>query len=271
MPGKLHGQICLITGSTGIAAATAELALREGSQVFVASRTKEHGQALMKRLRATGGLATFLAADLTSAKAVEKVIEQCVKRYGRLDAVFNVAGISGRRFGDGPVHECTEEGWDLTLETNVKSMFLMCRAAIRRMLLQMPGDNGQRGVILNMASVLASSPSPRFFNTHAYAASKGAILGLSKSMAAAYAPHKIRINVIAPALVRTPMSARAQESADILRFLKTKQPLFEDLIEPETVARAAVFLLSSDAAAITGDVLTVDAGWSTSEGQWTGS
>ncbi len=271
MPGKLHGQICLITGSTGIAAATAELAVKEGAQLFVASQTKEHGQALMQKLRAAGGLSAFLPADLTSPKAAEKVVEQCVKQYGRIDAVFNVAGISGRKYGDGPVHECTEEGWDQTLETNVKSMFLVCRAAIRRMLLQMPGQDGLRGTILNMASVLAFSPSPHYFNTHAYAASKGAILALTKSMAAAYAPHKIRVNAIAPALVRTPMSARAQESTDVLRFLKTKQPLTEDLIEAEAVARAAVFLLSSDAATITGDVLSVDAGWSTSEGQWTGS
>jgi NAD(P)-dependent dehydrogenase (short-subunit alcohol dehydrogenase family) len=267
MPGKLEGQTCLITGSTGIAAATAELAVREGSQVFVASRTREHGAALMRRLRSLGGDVAFMAADLTSAKSAARVADGCAKRFHRIDAVFNVAGISGRKFGDGAVHECTEEGWDITMATNVKSMFLVCRSALKYMLQQPLREDGQRGIILNMASVLGFSPSPRYFGTHAYAASKGAIIGLSKSMAATYAPHKIRVNVIAPALVRTPMSARAQQSADVLRFIRSKQPLVEDLIEPDAVARAAIFLLSGDAMAITGDVLTVDAGWVVSEGQ----
>lgn len=260
-PGKLHGKICLITGSTGIAAATADRAAREGARVFVAGRTAEHGRALLERIRAGGGDAEFHAADLTRAAAADEVVAACAARYGRVDALFNVAGISGRKAGDGPVHECTEEGWDATLATNVKSLFLVCRAALRRMLAQEVGANGLRGAILNMASVLAFSPEPRFFATHAYAASKGAILGLTRAMAATYAPHKIRVNAVAPALARTPMTRRAQEDPAIREFIKTKQPLRGDLMEAEDVARAAVFLLSDDAAAVTGDVLTVDAGW----------
>lgn len=121
--------------------------------------------------------------------------------------------------------------------------------------------NGLRGTILNMASVLGFAPQAQSFATHAYAASKGAILGMSRSMAAYYAPHKIRVNVIAPALVRTPMSRRAQSDPEILDLMKTKQPLAEDLIEAEDVARAALFLLSDESRMITGDTLTVDAGW----------
>jgi hypothetical protein len=105
-----------------------------------------------------------------------------------------------------------------------------------------------RGSILNMASVLAWSPSPTHFATHAYAASKAAIIGFSRAMAAHYAPDRIRINVIAPALVRTPMSQRAQEDEQILEFMKTKQPLVGDLVDAEQVARAALFLLSDDSA-----------------------
>jgi NAD(P)-dependent dehydrogenase (short-subunit alcohol dehydrogenase family) len=143
-------------------------------------------------------------------------------------------------------------------------MFLMCREVIRQMLAQPVSENGLRGTILNMASVLGFSPEPKFFATHAYAASKGAIIGMSRSMAAYYAPHKIRVNVIAPSLIRTPMSQRAQEDPEIRALMKTKQPLCEDLIEAEDVARAALFLLGDDARVITGDVLTVDAGWSVS-------
>jgi NAD(P)-dependent dehydrogenase (short-subunit alcohol dehydrogenase family) len=245
-------RVVLITGSTGIAAATAELAARRGDRVFVTSRTPEHGRELAQR---TGS--TFLAADLTRADEVARVLEA----VGHVDAVFNVAGISGRSFGDGPLHECTESGWDTTLETNVKSMFLVSRAALLRMMTQAIAPNGLRGTILNMASVLGFSPQSQHFSTHAYAASKGAILGMSKSMAAFYAPHRIRVNVIAPSLVRTPMSRRAQSDPAILELMKTKQPLAGNLIEAEDVARAALFLLSDDSRMITGDTLTVDAGW----------
>ena len=256
--------VYLITGSTGIAAATAQLAVQAGVTVFFTSRTAENCQRLFGELRAAGGECDFLPAELTDPDAVAAVVQQCVTRYGRIDALFNVAGISGRRFGDGPLHECTVEGWDITMDTNVKSQFLMCRAVLNQMLAQPIGEQGLRGSILNMASVLGFSPEAKHFATHAYAASKGAIIGLSKSMAAYYAPHKIRVNVIAPALIRTPMSARAQQNPVILDYMKVKQPLAEDLIEAEEVAKAALFLLSDQSRHITGDVLTVDAGWTVS-------
>jgi len=86
---------------------------------------------------------------------VSAAVQQCLSRFGRIDALFNVAGISGRKFGDGPIHECTDEGWDFTLETNVKSMFLMCRAVIRQMLAQAPGHNGLRGVVQTISILIA--------------------------------------------------------------------------------------------------------------------
>ena len=130
------------------------------------------------------------------------------------------------------------------------------------MLEQEINEAGLRGTILNTSSVLTFSPEPKYFASHAYAASKGAIISLSKSMAAYYAPHKIRVNVIAPGLIRTPMSKRAQENPAILEFMKTKQPLVEDLIDAEEVAKAALFLLSNESRHITGDVMKIDAGWS---------
>ena len=112
------------------------------------------------------------------------MIETAVSEFGRLDGVFNVAGISGRRYGDGPVHECTEEGWAITLNANATTQYRVCREAVRVMLTQPHGHNGQRGVILNMASVLGLYPEPKYFDTVAYAASKGAIIALSRTMAA---------------------------------------------------------------------------------------
>lgn len=248
----LEGKSVLITGSTGIAESTAVLAAEAGAKVFIVSRTAEHAEALAKK---TGG--RHWTADLTAADAAESAVAAC----GRVDALFNVAGISGRKFGDGPLDECSDEGWSITFDTNVTSMFRMCRAVLKRMLAQAPGPDGLRGSILNMASVLGFSPQSGHFATHAYAASKGAILGMSKSMAAYYAPRKIRVNVIAPSLVRTPMSTRAQGDPAILSLMKTKQPLAEDLIDAVDVARSAVFLLGSDSRMITGDALIVDAGW----------
>lgn len=255
------GHVLLLTGTTGIAAATARLASRRGARVCVAGIDAESGEALGAELRGIGVDARFVHTDLTVPLQVEATVSACIDAFGRIDALFNVAGISGRSYGDGPIHECTDDAWDVTLDTNVKSMFLMCRAVVRRMLAQPVAPNGFRGTVLNMASVLACSPEPRHFATHAYAASKAAVLGLTRSMAAYYAAHRIRVNAIAPSLVRTPMSRRAQHDAEIVAFARRKQPLVDGMIEPESVASVALFLLGG-AHAITGDVLTVDAGWS---------
>jgi NAD(P)-dependent dehydrogenase (short-subunit alcohol dehydrogenase family) len=149
------------------------------------------------------------------------------------------------------------------MEVNLKSHFLVTRAVLNQMLTQVPDDSiGQRGSIVHMSSILATHPEPTNFATHAYSVSKGAIAALTTSTAAYYAPHGIRINAVAPGLVRTPMSARAQTSETIQTFLPTKQPLAPDFLAPETVARAALFLLGPESQGTTGLVLTVDGGWS---------
>jgi NAD(P)-dependent dehydrogenase (short-subunit alcohol dehydrogenase family) len=237
----MHGKILLITGATGIAGATARLARERGARVFVAALAGEHAE---------------YQGDLSHEQHAEGAVQACVDTHGALDGLFNVAGVSGRRLGDGPIHECTAEGWDHTMQMNARSMFLMCRAALRVMMPQ------QSGSIVNMASVLAVSPEPRHFASHAYAASKGAVIALTTAMAAYYAPMKIRVNAIAPGLVATPMSRRAQEDAAIIDFIRTKQPLTEGMLNPAEVAEAALFLLGDGAASITGQVLTVDGGWS---------
>ena len=255
--GTLDDKVCLITGSTGIAEATALHAAEEGAKVFVTSRTEDHCRALADKLGPQGAQR---AADLTQRAQVAEAVQACVAQWGRIDGLFNVAGISGRRFGDGPLHECTEEGWDATLDANAKSVFLVCRTVLQQMLTQERREGGVRGAILNMASVLAFAPERQFFASHAYAASKGAIVSLSKAMASYYAPHGIRVNAIAPALVETPMSQRARESAEIMAFMRDKQPLGA-MMAAADVAGMAVFLLGDRARAITGTVVPVDAGW----------
>jgi NAD(P)-dependent dehydrogenase (short-subunit alcohol dehydrogenase family) len=135
----------------------------------------------------------------------------------------------------------------------------MCRSILRYWV-----ENSTPGVILNMSSVLAFSPQSEHFATHAYAASKGAIISLSRSMAAYYASRGIRVNVIAPGLVRTRMSLRAQSDPSISEYITTKQPLSDGMLEPQDVANAALFLLSEASGQMTGQVMTVDGGWSVS-------
>ena len=245
--------VLLITGSSGIAEATALLAGREGYKVFIAGIDESQCRELSARIEGSG----YFVGDLRDPSAADGALSGCLEFFGRVDALFNVAGGSGRRFGDGPVHECSVEGWDKTLEANAKPTFLMCRAAVRHWL-----EAGRGGAILNMASVLAFSPQPGHFSTHAYAASKGAILSMSRAMASHYAATGIRVNVIAPSLVKTPMSARAQADQEIVDFIRKKQPLSGGLLEAADVAETALFLLSERSRHMTGQVVSVDGGWS---------
>lgn len=120
-----------------------------------------------------------------------------------------------------------------------------------------------------MGSVLGWSPSPKFFSTYAYSAAKGAIVGMTKSAAAYYAAQNIRFNVIAPALVETPMAKRAAGDEEILSFIRTKQPLDGGRIgQPDDLDAAVVWLLSDGAKFVTGQVITIDGGWTVSEGQY---
>lgn len=258
---RFDGKAVLVTGSTGIAAAAARALVVEGAHVFVVSRNSDHASALANEIGAR-----WQAAELTQEGSVESAVAGVVGAFGRLDCVYNVAGISGRRLGDGPVHEMTLDGWNQTIANNATSQFLVCRAALKQMLNQGPTDNGNRGAILNMSSTLARHPEPNHFATHGYAASKGAIESLSRAMAAFYAPHGIRVNVIAPGLVATPMSQRAQQDPHILAYAKTRQPLANGILQPDDLTGAALFLLSDDARMITGQTVDVDGGWSVTDG-----
>src|SRR5207253_4577807 len=139
--------------------------------------------------------------------------------FGGCHGLYHVAGGSGRKMGDGPLHEITDEGWRATLDLNLTSVMYSNRAAVRHFLAVKTG-----GSVLNMGSVLGFSPSPRHFATHAYAAAKSAAVGFTKSLAAYYAPSNIRFNLIAPALVETPMSQRAAGDEEIRKFVASQQP-----------------------------------------------
>ncbi len=264
-PGRFAGQTVLITGSTGMAASAARRVGAEGGFVFVVSKTAAHLEALADEITAAGGACAWHAADLRRDDEVEAAYAAFDALGRRLDAVYSVAGISARRHGDGPVDQATLEGWEAVMASNATSQFLVARAATRRMLLQDPDEHGGRGALLLMSSALATHPAPAFFATHGYAAAKGAVESLAHAMAAHYAPSGIRVNTIAPSLVATPMSRRAQDDPEILGYLAGKQPLAGGPIDADAVTATALHLLSTEAAMVTGQVVAVDAGWGVSE------
>ncbi len=264
MSGRLFGKRCLIVGGTsGIGLAAAARFLEESAKLVISGRSADKGDAAIKTLTARGPV-EFVKCDAAEVDQVNALFARTTNWLGGLDVLYHVAGISGRGFGDGPLHECTDVGWQTTIDANLKSTFLTNRAAVRHFL-----QASQPGIILNMASVLAFSPSPHHFDTFAYTASKGAIIAMSRLAAARYAPNGIRVNVIAPGLIDTPMAARAAGDPQILDYLRTKQPLAHGPGRPEDCSDAAVFLCSDEAAFITGAVLPVDGGWCVSEGQVT--
>jgi NAD(P)-dependent dehydrogenase (short-subunit alcohol dehydrogenase family) len=248
-------EVLLVTGSSGIAAATARLWGSE-NPVFVVGINRDECEAVAAGIHD----AAFAAADVRDEQTVRTAVVACLERFGRIDALFNVAGISARSDGDGPLHECKPTAWDLAMDVNAKGTFLMCRE-----ILGLWTKNAQAGVILNCGSVLAQHPQRDHFATAAYAASKGAIEAMSRSAAAYYAHAGIRINVLALGLVRTPMSARAQANPSITEYIAHKQPLTKGMLSPDDVAKAACFLLRRDSSPITGQVVTVDGGWTVSE------
>lgn len=259
MPGRLDGRVCLVTGATGIAAAGVRRFAREGAAVFVVSLDGAQCEALAAEVTAAGGRCGWVAADLREEEAAVAAVARCLAEHGRLDGLFAVAGGSGRRHGDGPLHEVPLSGWEATFALNGHPAFLAVREGLRAMLPR------RRGAIVLVSSALALSPSPRLFATHAYAAAKGAALALTRAAAAYYAPHGIRVNAVAPALVATPMSARAAADPETVAYAARKQPLAGGLLAPEDVADAALYLLSDEARAVTGQVLGVDGGWGVTE------
>jgi NAD(P)-dependent dehydrogenase (short-subunit alcohol dehydrogenase family) len=259
---RLARRVCLVTGSTGIAAASAMRFAAEGAQVFVASRTEDHCRDLVDRIAAAGGPAAYFAGDLAEEPAAREAVDACVAAFGRIDGLFAVAGGSGRRFGDGPIHEVTRDAWDATLALNVRSQALVCREVVTRMRAQEPNESGTRGSILLMGSVTVTDPVPELFGTHAYAAARAATAGLMTAMAATYLPDRIRVNAVAPSLTRTPMASRAAGDERILAFARRKQPLAGEMMDPDEIAHAAVYFLSDESRTVTGQLLKIDGGWS---------
>lgn len=265
---RLSGHACLIVGGTGgIGFATARRFLEEGARVVITGHEPDLIHAAQTTLEPLGPVRA-LVVDVRDPESVERLFTEALAWFGgRLDVLLHVAGISGRRYGDGPLDACTVDGWDAVMDVNARGAFLTNRAAVGQMRGQPLGPQGLRGTIVNVGSVLALAPSPEMFGTIAYAASKGAIQSLTLSAAAHYARERIRFHLLVPGLIDTPMSQRAVTDPAIRAYLETKQPIAGGPGRPEDCAEAALFLCEPASRFMTGIVLPVDGGWRISEGR----
>lgn len=245
--------ILIIGGTSGIGLSAARACADAGARVAVTGIGESVGAA--KDALPDGVL--VINADARQPGSAADAVDRTREQFGGFDGLYHVAGGSGRSFGDGPLHEATDEGWDETVRLNQSSVFYSNRAAVRAL-----RESGG-GAIVNVTSVLAYSPSPDHFHTHAYAAAKAAVIGLTQSAAAYYAGDNIRINAIAPGLTDTPMAQRARKEEAIQSFVRAKQPLDGGrMAVPTDLDGLAAFLLSDAASFITGQIIAVDGGWS---------
>jgi len=247
---RLRGKVALITGGTeGIGYSTAELFLKEGAMVVISGRSKEKGEEALSKLKGQGEV-MFVDGDVSRASDAKRMVDSVVERFGRLDILFNNAGVYMERFAE----DMTEEEWDRVLDTNLKGTFLVTKYAVPYMKQQ-----GGGSIINNSsdAGLVGNKKCP------AYCASKGGVTVMTKAMALDYAPFNIRVNSVNPGTVDTPMlAADARLSSDIDAYMKTAaatQPVGR-LGKPEEIAHAVLFLASDEASFVTGAALSVDGG-----------
>ncbi|APR76452.1 3-oxoacyl-[acyl-carrier protein] reductase [Minicystis rosea] len=246
----LAGKSTLITGAaSGIGQGAARVFARRGAKLVLADTNVEGGEATAASVRAEGGDAVFVRADISSSQDVAALVAAVIERHGRLDCAFNNAGIAGSLV---PLADLPEESWDRVLGVNLKGVFLCMQHEIRQMLKQ------GGGAIVNTASVVGLVGGAAM---GAYSASKHGIVGLTRVAALEYSKQGIRVNAVCPGAVRTPMlEQQAREGGFTEDLLVSAEPIGR-LGKPEEIAEAAAWLLSSAASFVTGHAMAVDGGW----------
>jgi glucose 1-dehydrogenase len=252
----LRQQSALVTGgSSGIGAGIARSLAAAGAKVAVNYRSgREAAEALAAEIVAEGGEAFAVGADVSSESEVETMLSETVRRFGRLDILIANSGIQR----DESFRDLSLDDWRRVIEVNLTGQFLCCREAVRQFLAQEDRTelSRARGKIICMSSVHEVIPWAGHVN---YAASKGGIMLMMKSLAQEVAPERIRVNSIAPGAIRTPINEDAWNTEDALRKLLKLIP-YGRIGEPEDVAKAAVWLASDESDYVTGTTLFVDGG-----------
>ncbi|MDQ3701175.1 MAG: glucose 1-dehydrogenase [Chloroflexota bacterium] len=248
---RLAGKVAVITGgSFGIGRATAILFAREGARIVVGNRNVAAGEDTVAQARVAGGEAHFLRTDATVAADVERLVETAVQSYGRLDCMFNNAGINMA----GTVLEVSEADWDRTLDTNLKSVFLGAKYALPHLI------RGGGGTIINNSSNAGLIGRP---NDPVYCASKHGIIGLTKSMALRHGPQNVRVNAICPGPIESQMMEEGRRAmGDVAAFDRQAASLtaLKRIAPAEEVAELVLFLASDAARNITGAAIPTDGG-----------
>ncbi len=245
---RLMNKTAIITGGgSGIGEATAILFSQEGASVVVADSNFETARATASHIENTGGIACAVRADVAKATDVKTMVRTAVETYGKLDVLFNNAGIGSQ----GDVVEISESNWDHTMDVNLKGAFLGCKYAIPEMI-----KNGG-GAIINTSSIWVYIG---WALSCVYPVSKIGLIALSKHTALKYAPHNIRVNCVCPGHIETPLiQGRTQDPAE--REAITQQYPLGRLGKPNDVAYAVLFLSSDEASFITGTELVIDGGY----------
>lgn len=240
---KLQDKVAIITGgASGIGAAAASLFVSEGAKVVLVDLNEEKGKAFEAELKAKNAEALFIKANITSEEEVANIFKQTVDTFGKVDIVFNNAGIGRVR----PSHELEYSEWRNTVNVDLDGVFLVAREAIREML-KIGG-----GTIVNTASMYGWVGSP---GSAAYNAAKGGVINLTRSLALEYAEQNIRVNTLCPGFIDTPIIPEESKQA-----LAAATPL-KRLGNVEEMAKAVLFLASDDSSYMTGNSLTIDGGY----------
>jgi NAD(P)-dependent dehydrogenase (short-subunit alcohol dehydrogenase family) len=247
---ELEGKVGLVTGGTsGIGRDAAVLFAKAGAKVVVAGRRELEGKETIDLIRAAGGEGLFVKADVSRAAEVQALVQKTVGKFGRLDVAFNNAGIEGSWIS---IAEQSEEDWDRTININLKGVWLCLKHEIRQML-----EQGSGGAIVNMASVAGWIGSA---GAATYCASKHGVMGLTKSAALETARSGIRINVVCPAVIETPMGVRIFGAPEMRKYALSLHPIGR-FGTPMEVAEAVVWMCSDRASFMTGQSLVLDGGF----------
>lgn len=254
MAGRLRGKVALITGAgSGIGAATAMVFAQEGARVALADLGPDGLEPVAAQIRSAGGEALVVAGDVTRRADAQRLVDETVKRFGRVDVLVNSAGVAPR---NAPADWDWEEVWDFVMAVNMKGTFLMCRAVADQMVKQGGGS------IVNLSSIYGLVGRPREIGTglDPYAHSKGGVAQLTRDMAVHFAREGVRVNALCPGFVYTNLTKRLTDDPESLKFLEEKHPMGR-LAQPDEIATAALFLASDDASFVTGACLPVDGGY----------
>ncbi len=250
MTAELQGKVALVTGGTsGIGRDTAVLFAKSGAKVVVAGRREAEGKETLDLIQAAGGDGLFVKSDVSKAAEVHALVQNTVEKFGRLDVAFNNAGIEGTWV---PIVEQAEEDWDRVIDINLKGVWLCLKYEIQQMLKQ-----GGGGAIVNMASIAGLMGSA---GAAPYGASKHGVIGLTKTAALENARSGIRINVVCPAVIETPMGNRLFGEGEIRKFALSLHPIGR-FGKPMEVAEAVLWMCSDRASFMTGQSLVLDGGF----------